>query len=125
MQKTHLIRLVSAFILLSLFPGTGMADTSSAEKLTRNDRLFREDIQYRLDTRLQNQVYIAVNRYKVRISNMERTDADRLTGNILQKVETILWKMRANQPLDKRPEKKADDRYLAYMLLKFELMLLR
>lgn len=125
MQKIALIRLISAFVLLSLFPGTGMADASGAEKLTRNDRLFREDIQYWLDIRLQNQVYIAVNRYKVRISKIEKTDADRLTDSILQKVETILRKMRTNQPLDRRPEKKADDRYLAYMLLKFELMLLR
>lgn len=98
---------------------------TNAESLSKNDQLFREDIQYRLDAGLQNQIMTVIGRYKAKISTMNKTDADKLTENILQKLETILYKMRASQSADKTLERKASNVYLAYMLIKFELILLK
>lgn len=115
---------VLAGILISLiFPA--LCSQASAAALNKNDQLFREDILYRLDVRLRNQVTTAIDRYKVRIATMNKADADRLTDSILSKVENILFKMRISQPLDKSLAKKADDKYLAYTLLRFELILLK
>ena len=99
--------------------------TATPDKLTKNEQLFREDIQYRLDARLQNQVNGIINGYKLKIAKMDKASADRLTDSILAKLEKILYKMEAAQSADKSLEKKATNKYLAYMLLKFELMLLK
>ncbi|HBB27160.1 TPA: hypothetical protein DCZ36_01525 [Candidatus Gracilibacteria bacterium] len=96
-----------------------------AQNLTKNDQLFREDIRYRLDARLQTQIMTVINQYKAKIAKIDKSEADKLTESIIGKVEDILYKMRAAQPLDKNLEKKADNKYLAYMLIKFELMLLK
>ena len=66
-----------------------------------------------------------INQYKAKIAKIDKSEADKLTESIIWKVEDILYKMRAAQPLDKNLEKKADNKYLAYMLIKFELMLLK
>ncbi|MDD5197376.1 MAG: hypothetical protein PHN60_00785 [Candidatus Gracilibacteria bacterium] len=97
----------------------------SAQGLTKNDQLFREDIQYKLDAKLQTQIMTVINQYKAKIAKMDKMEANRLTENILGKLETILSTMRATQALDKSLEKKAGTKYLAYMLIKFELILLR
>lgn len=119
MRKTILTGMLLSFV----FPI--LCSQASAVALSRNDQIFREDLQYRLDVRLQKQVTTVIDRYKVRIATMNKTDADRLTDSILLKVEAILRRMQLSQPLDKSLAKKADDKYLAYTLLKFELMLLK
>lgn len=121
---TTLILLLSNINLLFL-PFSTVNATPDNEKLSKNDQLFREDIQYRLDMRLQNQVMNAINGYKAKIATMDKIAADALTESILWKLETILYKMQVAQSLDKDLSKKADNKYLAYTLLKFELMLLK
>lgn len=124
-MKNTILTIILSLSIASLISSGAYAADSNAEKLSRNDQLFREDIQYRLDARLQNQVMTAITWYKAKISAMDKTQADKLTDSIIRKLETILYKMQASQSLDKSLEKKAGDRYLAYMLLKFELMLLK
>lgn len=113
---------ISALLIsiLSILP-TG----TFAAPLSKNDQLFREDIQYRLNSKTQSQIYGIMNGYKAKIAKMDKTSADALTDSILKKVENILYKMQAAQSLDKTLAKQASSKYLAYTLIKFELMLLK
>lgn len=96
-----------------------------AAVLSKNEQLFREDIQYRLPTKPLTQINNVITNYKAKIATMNKTDANRLTDSILKKIDSILYKMSAAQPLDKSLSQKADSKYLTYTLLKFELMLLK
>lgn len=114
--------IASILFTISIFLSFSLAN---AESLTKNDQLFREDLQYRLDAKLQNQITTVISRYKAKIATMPKSEANALTDSILGKIETILYKRRAAQSLDKTLAKKADNTYLAYTLLKFELILLK
>ncbi len=130
-MKKSLIASVLFVVLPISFSSLSYASTGTGsivatpEKLTKNEQLFREDIQYRLDIRLQNQINGMINGYKLKIAKMNKVDAYRLTDSILAKLDKILYKMEAAQSADKTLEKKASSKYLAYMLVKFELMLLK
>lgn len=119
MQK---ILTVSLLLIVSMFLSFPL---TNAQSLTKNDQLFREDLQYKLDAKLQTQIMSVINQYKTKIAKMNKGEADKLTESILGKLEVILYKMRAAEPLDKSLSKKADTKYLAYMLIKFELILLK
>lgn len=119
MQK---ILAASLLLVVSMFLSFSLAN---AQSLTKNDQLFREDIQYKLDTKFQTQIMSVINQYKEKIAKMDKGEANKLTESILGKLEFILYKMRAAEPLDKSLSKKADPKYLAYMLIKFELILLK
>lgn len=123
-MKKILVTLLCILASISLFSKETSA-LSGSEKLTKNDQYLYEDLRYRLDARLQKQVTIAIDRYKVRIAQMDKIQANILTDGIIKKLDAVLYKIRAKQPLDKNREKVATDKYLAYMLVKFELLLLR
>lgn len=54
-----------------------------AQNLTKNDQLFREDIRYRLDARLQTQIMTVINQYKAKIAKIDKSEADKLTESII------------------------------------------
>lgn len=54
-----------------------------AQNLTKNDQLFRKDIQYRLDARLQTQIMTVIHQYKAKIAKMNKSEADKLTDSII------------------------------------------
>lgn len=96
-----------------------------AQELSKNDQLFREDIQYRLSAKTQSQIYGMINGYKLKIAKMNKASADALTDSIIAKVDHILYIMSASESNNKLLGKQASSKYLAYMLIKFELMLLK
>lgn len=114
---------VISTLVLSLFslgiPGV------SAQELSKNDLLFREDIQYRLSAKTQTQIYNVINGYRAKIAKMDATSANALTDSIIAKLDTILYKMSAAESNNKQLGKPASTKYRAYMLIKFELMLMR
>lgn len=99
--------------------------TGNINNLSKNDQLFREDIQYRLDKNTQGKIYTVIGLYKTKIATLDKTIADNLTDRIIGKIDTLLYKMSASEPLDKSLGKRASGTYLAYTLLKFELMMLK
>lgn len=96
-----------------------------AQELSKNDQLFREDIQYRLSTKTQAQIYGIINGYRAKIAQMDTVAANALTDSIIAKLDTILYKMSAAESNNKQLGKPASTKYMAYMLIKFELTLLR
>ncbi len=113
---------VSVLILSTLW----LSITSTwAQELSKNDQLFREDIQYRLSAKTQSQIYGIINGYKLRIAKMDKTSANVLTDSIIAKVDRILYVMSAAESNNKQLSKQASSKYLAYSLIKFELMLLK
>lgn len=101
------------------------AGTATAATLSKNDQLFREDIQYRLPTKTLTQINNVITNYKAKIAQMNKVEADALTDSILKKVERILYIMSAAQSNDKQLAKQPSNLYRAYTLIKFELMLLK
>ncbi|MDD2916848.1 MAG: hypothetical protein PHH70_03310 [Candidatus Gracilibacteria bacterium] len=97
----------------------------SAQALSRNDQLFREDIQYRLPTKTQAQIYGIINGYKLKIAKMDKTSADALTDSIIAKIDRILYIMSAAESNNRQLRKQPSNKYKAYMLIKFELLLLK
>ena len=106
--------------MISIFPKEALAAT-----LSKNDALFREDIQYRLGTKTQTKIYGMINGYKAKIAKMDAASANALTDSIIAKVDRILYLMSAAESNDKQLAKRASAKYQAYMLIKLELMLLK
>ena len=98
---------------------------ASAQTLSKNDQLFREDIQYRLPAKTLTQINNVIANYKVKIAKMNKVQADALTDSILKKVERILYIMSAAESNNKQLAKQPSNLYRAYTLIKFELMLLK
>lgn len=127
MKKVFLMSALTGLLLSFLFSvahATTGSGTLSVAKLSKNDQLFREDIQYRLSPKLQGQIMQAMNGYRAKIAKMNKAEADALTDSIIQKVDAILYKMRAYEPVDTTVlSQRVGTKYLAYMLIKFELLL--
>lgn len=113
-----------AIVLLALVITLSLKEASALE-LSKNEALFREDILYKLNPGTISRITGILNGYRQKISKMDTASANTLTDSILRKVDNILYKMRAAQPLDKNLEKIPDNRYLAYMLIKLELLTLK
>lgn len=98
---------------------------ASAQELSKNDQLFREDIQYRLSTKTQAQIYGIINGYRAKIAQMDVVAANALTDSIIAKLDTILYKISASESNNKQLGKPASSKYMAYSLIRLELMLLK
>ncbi len=112
-------------MILMISPILSVGSVGYAQELSKNDQLFKEDIQYRLGIKTQTQIYRALNNYKAKIINMEKASANQLTDSIIQKIDQKLYIMRTAESNNKELGKQASPLYMAYMLIKFELMLLK
>lgn len=113
-----------AVILLALVIVFSVKE-SSAMELSKNDQMFREDIQEKLSPRNLSQINGVINGYKLKISKMDTASANALTDSILAKLDAILLRMKSAEFLDKDLDRVPSTKYRAYMLIKFELTLLR
>lgn len=119
-MKKLLVITTLCICILSVLP-----KETFALALSKNDQLFREDIQYRLPTKTQTQIYGIINGYKLKIAKMDKASADALTDSIIKKIDHILYIMSAAESNNKQLSKPASNKYLAYTLIKFELLLLK
>jgi hypothetical protein len=110
---------------LVIFMFSVFSKETFAATLSKNDQLFREDIQYRLASKTQGQIYGIINGYKLKIAKMDKASADILTNSIISKIDRILYLMSAPESNNKELSKPASSKYLAYTLIKLELMLLK
>lgn len=122
--------LAIGIILFSSFVGIQIStvsayNTGNINNLSRNDQLFREDIQYRLGTNNRSQVDTIISRYKAKIATLNPVAADTLTDTIIGKLDVMLYKLNVSGPLDKSLAKKPSAVYMALTLIRFELLMLK
>ncbi len=99
--------------------------TGNINNLSRNDQLFREDVQYRLGTNNRTQIDTIISRYKAKIATLDPVAADAMTDTIIGKLDVMLYKLSVSGPLDKSLAKKPSAVYMALTLIRLELLMLK
>jgi len=90
--------------------------------LSQNDQNFYETIKDRLDSQYQVWINKAVLKYKNKLLKFSDSEKEKINTLIITKVEKIISDLLAKYPADTALPKNANDQYLTYSLLKFELM---
>ena len=85
---------------------------------------FYNTIQDRLDVKYQNIITQAVWKYQLRLSKYSREKQIKIHDKIIERVEAVISDLLLQYPADIALPEKVNNKYLAYTLLKFELMLL-
>ena len=121
---------VISIILFSSFAGIQLSavsaySTGNINNLSKNDQLFREDIQYRLGTNNRTQIDTIITRYKAKIATFSPEAADIMTDTIIGKLDIMLYKLSVSGPLDKSLAKKPSAVYMALTLIRLELLMLK
>ena len=122
--------LAIGIILFSSFAGIQLStvsaySTGNINNLSKNDQLFREDIQYRLGTNNRTQIDTIITRYKAKIATLSPEAADIMTDTIIGKLDIMLYKLSVSGPLDKSLAKKPSAVYMALTLIRLELLMLK
>jgi len=68
-------------------------NTGNINNLSRNNQLFREDIQYQLGTNNRSQIDTIISRYKAKIATLDPVAAHTLTDTIIGKLDVMLYKL--------------------------------
>lgn len=101
---------------------TTSIETTAVKILSQNDQNFYETIQKRLDSKYKNTVKIVLKKYKINLSKYSSIKAMRINENLIKKVDAVISKILMKYPQDIALPTKANNIYLTYTLLKFELM---
>ena len=102
----------------------GNTDISPKLKLSQNDQNFYTTIQARLDSRYQLIIAESVWRYQLKLTKYSTAKQKEINERIIAKIETKISELLMQYPQDIALPESANNKYLAYSFLKFELMLL-
>jgi len=90
--------------------------------LSENDENFYNVIKERLDDKYQLVIDKSIKRYELKMSNYSYSKKIKINNKLIEKIDNKISELLLKYPQDIALPKKANDKYLAYTLLKFELM---
>jgi len=102
----------------------GDTDISPKPKLSENDQGFYNTIQTRLSNRYQIIIAESIWAYQLRLAQYSTEKQIKINKRIIIRVEDKISELLMQYPQDTALPESANNKYLAYSLLKFELMLL-
>jgi len=94
----------------------------SNSRLSDNDISFYNTIKDRLDNKYQNTINNVVNKLEIKLSNYSQVKQEKIKKLIVEKLESKISHLLMQYPQDIALPKSVNNKYLAYTLLKFELI---